>query len=354
MAVRVSAATLHVSRVAAVILALLPLAGVGLFILFAHAATLGYRSLTLTSYFPNATAGYNFSFTNVTAGTIGSIEFELCSNNPLIGTACTAPAGLDAGSASLDTQTGLTGFTISPASTANDIILTRPPSAAPAGNDAFSLGNVVNPSSAGTYYARLMVYSSSDASGTPLDAGGVAFLITDKYSVTAEVPPYLNFCTAVVITGYDCSNAEGSYLNFGRLTSSNTASAQSQLLVATNAGNGYSISYYGTTLTSGNNVIPALATPDISRPGTSQFGMNLVVNSDPDVGSNVQGPGTGMPAADYAEANKYLFVPGDVLASAPAADDYRKYSASYIINISKDQPSGIYVSTINYVALANF
>jgi hypothetical protein len=88
-------------------------------------AVLQQRKLELTDPTPTATSDYAFSFTIATAGTLGSIRFQVCSNDPIVDEPCVAPLGFDASAATLSTQTGETGFVISPASTANNLILTR-------------------------------------------------------------------------------------------------------------------------------------------------------------------------------------------------------------------------------------
>jgi hypothetical protein len=102
------------------------------------------------------------------------------------------------------------------------------------------------------------------------------------------------------------------------------------------------------------NVIPPLTTTDVSRPGVSQFGMNLVANSDPQVGQAPFGLGSGAPTAGYASPNLFKFVPGDTVASVPLPDEARKYTSSYIANVAKGQAAGVYVTTLTYIATGGF
>jgi hypothetical protein len=127
-----------------------------------------------------------------------------------------------------------------------------------------------------------------------------------------------------------------------------------QMVLATNAVSGYNLFLNGTTMTSGNDTIPAMTASDVSRPGTSQFGINLRANTTPAVGANVQGPGLGTPSANYGTADFFRFVPGELIASSPSVTDFSKYTVSYIVNISRDQDPGIYVTTLEYVAVATF
>jgi hypothetical protein len=178
--------------------------------------------------------------------------------------------------------------------------------------------------------------------------------INDAIQITTTVPPYLLFCSGVTIGGFDCAAASGDYINFGNLASSSTGSAQSQLLTATNAGSGFAITVNGSTMTSGNNIIDGMNTRDVSRPGVSQFGINLVANQTPSVGEDPQGTGAAAPTANYSLANFFKFTPGDTIATATTSDEYRKFTASYILNIPNGQTPGVYVTTLTYICLANF
>lgn len=297
---------------------------------------------------------YNFSFSLLQAETLGSIEFQFCSNDPLIGDPCTAPFGFDALNVQLASQSGEGGFFVSGSSTVNDILLTRPASAATAGGTNYTFTQIINPTDAGSYYVRLLTYPTSDGTGTPNDTGGIAYALNSQISLSAEVPPYLLFCVGTDIVGFDCTTATNEYVDFGNFSDTTTSAANTQLVAATNGQGGYGIWVTGTTLTSGNNTIPALAADTASQTGTSQFGLNLVANTKPQVGTSAQGPGVGAVEPNYAVANKYRFVSGEELANAAQADDYRKYTVSYIVNIDKSQPPGVYANTLTYVAVANF
>ncbi len=320
----------------------------------AYGVQLGARSMQLASSQAGATTDYRMSFTLPTTGTLGSIAVEFCSNDPFPNTSCTAPAGMDASAVVLTGQTGATGFSIDPGSTANNIILTRPPAAETTIPVTYDLSNIVNPSSPGSYYARIQTYVTSDASGPASDYGGLAFATTNAITISATVPPYLIFCTGVSIPGNNCVNASGNFVDFGELSPVNARVGHSQFLVATNAVDGFGVTVSGSTLASGNNAIAAMSVNDVSRPGLPQFGFNLRANSTPANGNDPAGPGTGQPLPNYNQPNSYRFVSGDSLVINPAPDDVRVYTSSYIANIPNVQPAGIYVSTLTYVCLALF
>lgn len=313
------------------------------------------RSVRLANSEASATTRYAISFVHQSASPVGSIRFQICANDPLIGQPCTPPAGFGAGAAVLEVETGINGFVISPASTANEIILTRPPAAPPANTAAsYEFSNIVNPTSAGTYFMRVESFASTDATGSHLDYGGLAFNINRSVTINVTVPPFLLFCTGVTIQPYDCGTATGAYTDFGDFSPTTTRTGKLQMLVATNAEFGYTVRAFGTTLTSGVNTITPLAAPDVSRPGVNQFGMNLRANVNPTVGQEVQGSGVASISPGYNTPNTYKFVSGDVIASSTTSDAYRLYTISYIVNIATGQPPGIYVTTLQYIALATF
>ncbi len=320
----------------------------------AHAAHLGNRSMQLSNNDISTTSDYLLAINLTTAGPLGSIRVQFCSNDPLPGTPCTAPSGFDDTAAMLASQSGPSGFSISGASTANQIILSRPVSNAPAGAAEYHFTGITNPSSPGPYFVRIQTYATNDASGPATDYGGIAFYITNSLAISAEVPPYLLFCTGVTISGLNCTNAIGDYIDFGLLSSHKASSASSQMVAATNAIDGYTITVSGTTMTSGNNIINALSASNVSRPGIGQFGFNLRANVAPPKGSDPTGPGSGTPRPNYNQPNIYRFVSGDTIASFPAPDDVREYTASYIANVPSSQAPGIYVATLTYICLGDF
>jgi hypothetical protein len=200
----------------------------------------------------------------------------------------------------------------------------------------------------------LQTFASDDATGPASDYGGLAFATTNLLAVSVEVPPYLIFCTAITIGNLNCANSSGDAINFGELSSSRASTGSSQMLVATNAEDGYSITAHGTTLSSGSNIINALSAPDVSRPGTGQFGLNLRANTAPPGGSEPTGPGVSQPLPNYNQPNIFRFVTGDTVAARPEPENVRVFTVSYLVNVPANQAAGVYVSTITYVCLADF
>jgi len=211
----------------------------------------------------------------------------------------------------------------------------------------------MNPSAIGSFFVRISTYQSVDASGTRLDYGSVVNSINQGVNISTEVPPILKFCVGLTL-GDDCSTDSDSVVNLGDLKTNAVAKGSSQMIAATNAEFGLAIAVYGTSMTSGNNVIAPLINPTISAPGNAQFGLNVRKNTDPVVGQDPSGPGVVVPAARYDTPNRYAFTSGDLVATSPVATDSRKITASYIVNISPAQPPGVYTATLTYICTATF
>lgn len=316
---------------------------------------LGSRSAMMSNNLAGASSDYDMRLSlSDSASQLGSIEFLFCSNSSLMVDPCQAPTGFDATAVTLVNQSGETGFTVSALSNANTIIISRTAAVPSAKDLEYEFAGITNPSSEGSYFIRLITYSSTDASGTPTNHGGLAFAITSAATIQAQVPPYITFCTGITISGFDCSNASGDYIDFGELSPGHVATGEEELLVATNATSGYNINIVGRTMTSGNNTIDALSNNAASIPGKSQFGLNLTANTSPQIGQDPSGPGTGAVTNNYSQPNSFRFNSGELLASSSTVSDYKKYTVSYIVNRPAHQAPGVYATTMTFVALGNF
>jgi hypothetical protein len=339
-------------RLSLAFVALLLVAGL-LRIAIASADQLPTRSIELSNASAGAADTYKLGFDVPQTELLGSVTLQFCVESPLKGTPCTLPAGMDLSGAVLASQTGPGGFSVASIS-GTTITLGRIPVVYGPGAASFTFTGITNPSAVGSYFGRILTYASNDGTGGFSDYGGLAFSINSAVNITATVPPYLYFCVGITITGVDCTTAIGDQLDFGNFSPAIASVGQTQMVAGTNADTGYFIVVSGNTLTSGVNVIPSLTINDVSRPGVSQFGMNLVANTDPQVGQDPSGSGFGAPTAGYGTQNSYRFIPGDTVASVPLPDEARKYTASYVANVAKNQAAGVYVTTLTYIATGGF
>ncbi len=320
----------------------------------AGAADLTSRQIVIGTSRPNTVTAHSFRFNVVSTGTLGSIEFEYCSNSPIVGSPCVAPPGLDVSGANIVLQQGETGFSVHPASTASRLILTRVPSASSPQASRYDLGNIMNPSDQQqSAFVRISTFASTNASGPRADQGAVVFSTARDLTVTGYVPPFLTFCTGITVA-MDCSTTDGDFINFGELLRTLPSSATSQFAGATNDPAGYNVSVHGNTMTSGNNVIPALAVNGGSITGTSQYGLNLRQNNAPTVGQDPAGPGTALITSSYGVQNSFRYVSSDILVDSTLPTEFNRFTVSYLVNVSPAQDPGIYATTMTYVAVAAF
>lgn len=311
----------------------------------AFAAAITARSVTIGSSVASASTTYSFAFTVPSTTAVKSVAFLACTTAS--GT-CTTPSGFSITGSSLSSQpTGLgsaTGWSANTATAGSLRITHATNSTAPSGSQTVSFSSVTNPSATNaTYFFRITTYSDS-AWTTSIDTGTVATSTAGQAQVTATVDETLTFTMAA------------SSVPLGTLSSSVTASGTSTMTASTNAASGYAITVNGTTLQSGASSIAAITTAGGGNSvlNTSQFGINLMANATPSVGTNVSGTGTGAAATNYNTADKFRFVTGETVASATAPTNSNTYTVSYIANIAGSTPAGSYSTLLTYVATSNY
>jgi len=316
------------------------------------------RSLFILDPTPNITTQYTVSLTyNNTAvptTTVGSIDMLFCMD-PIPTDPCDPPAGLDVSGAALSSQTGETGFSILSA-TSNHIVLTRAPAPVNETPSTYVFDNMVNPTdTADSFSIRLSDYASTDATGEIINLGSVLSETSVGVTIETQVPPILVFCVAHQVDQNCDTTTGGNYADMGTLSPDTTLTATSQMAAGTNASGGYVITAYGTTMQAGAHTIAALASPTVSAPGNSQFGINLVANNVPGIGADPDGPSTNANVSGgYNVPDEYMFNDGDVVASAPNVSLVRRFTVSYIVNSPPNLRPGIYTTTITYIATGRF
>jgi hypothetical protein len=312
------------------------------------------RSVTLSSSAPSAvvTNDFRFSF-NSTAWT-GSMVFNYCSNDSRMTSPCDPPLGLDVSGAVLSQQGGNTGFTINTVETTpNKLVLSRTLAPASPVSSRYVFDNIINPSDPNTSaFVRISTHNSVDGTGSYANNGSVAFSTAPNFLVETFVPPFLDICVGITVA-LDCSQVSGDSLDFGILSNRLTRAATSQVAASTNDVNGYSLYVLGSTMTSGNNIIPALVQAP-GQVGNSAFGLNLRQNSNPSIGTDPVGVGTATPSPGYNNPNIFSFVEGSQVASSTLSTDYNRMTVSYIVNVSGNQPPGVYSTTLTYLAAVQF
>ena len=348
------------------------------------AAQITNRSLTLQAgntdggTKPGGVVKHLFDFTIPSGTAIGSIEFKYCTlaAGVPVSSDCVTPAGLVTTSATLGSESGAaTGFTM--VNTTNGApYLTRTASTVTAGAAQYQLANITNPTTTNqTFYVRISTFASTNATGAKTDAGTVAASTATQIVLEGIMPESLVFCTGATIGVNvalvpDCATSTPGAISFNQLFSStDTATATSQMAASTNAGAGYVITVNGPTLTSGSNTVAGMGTTEAIAGihGVSQFGLNLKANTTATstlaVGSEIAtaSNGTnyrGQAATNYNTIDKFKFTSGEAVANSAnggaGGSDAQIYTVSYIVNVPGSQPAGTYTTTLTYICTPTF
>lgn len=320
----------------------------------AAAMRLQDRSLYMQSTEAGATTFYRVSFRYMSPDPVGSVELLFCID-PIPYHPCVIPPGLDVANAELREQAGEIGFSISHRST-NRLILSRAPIAPSSPSSAYTLNNIVNPNQTDQAFSiRMKTHVSTNATGPQIDFGSVRGQATRSIEIATQVPPMLIFCLAEQVADNCLRTNEINYADMGLLSPTDTLIAQSQMAIGTNASGGFAITAHGAPMSAGTNVIDSPTRPTASQPGQNQFGINLVANTTPLVGNDPEGEwANAVVSNDYAQANRYKFASGDIVAYSPNVSLMKKFTVSYVVNSSSDLRAGVYTTTINYVASGRF
>lgn len=245
---------------------------------------------------------------------------DFCQESPLPNDTCTAPIGLDL-SAATATGGNTAGWTI--ATTASQVKVSDVTGIAGGSTVTLELSGITNPSTVGTFYARIYTYSDNTFGtytdpqnvGNRVDYGGIALSINEQVKVTAFVQEEITFCVSGSPMGVNCAGQTSSSLTIGHgappvVDGSQVDSTSGYMQTSTNAQTGAAIrmksnNTCGGLSSDGGATCPIPPSGNAAtgfNPGTADFGMNVA----PGVG----GLGTVTPTAPYNQSagSKYAMV----------------------------------------------
>jgi hypothetical protein len=345
-----------------------------------------------------------FTFNLATTSHLQTILIEECTT-PIPGTTCTSPTGFTAanvasvasqsgwtaGTWAIDTSTVLTGApyncTGSSPGRTNCIAVSRTdPSTTEASGTTVTLAfgggtsdYITNPTTTGTWFARIITYSDT-AYATQVDYGSVASSTATQINVTAKVQETLNFSVGSTVTapGAGCT----AYTDSGGLTLGDVNGAlgtgltyfnHSYFRISTNDLHGAVVDYSGGLPTSGTNTIAGIGTTaTASTTGTPQFGIGIDASdtesgsgysfttlaatapySTANGGGGTQAGSSGSLGGTYAYNTASMTSPIQIASSSsPITCDTG--SVMYMANISNLTPSGVYQTTVSYIAIPTY
>lgn len=140
-------------------------------------------------------------------------------------------------------------------------------------------------------------------------------------------------------------NISSGNIAFGDFTTSSATVTTATFSITNYTSYGYVVQIFGNSPTNGNHSIKSMDTTESSIPGTEQFGINLVANTTPtNFGANPNNGqfGFGVASENYNTGNKFRFVSGEIIASAPKSSGTTLYTISYLVNVSSMTPGGRY------------
>ena len=367
----------------------------GLVPAFASAAQVTERSVELSSSSKAATGvRYNVNFTTVSTTAPAAVVLEFCNDTPLIGAACTAPAGFDASAATASASGYTLEATTAGGTTAKNSVVVEGTFAA-AGSVNIPLTGVANPSNAGALYVRILTYDTvanakayTSAAYTTglLDQGSAAVSITDTVGVSAAVLESMTFCVSGdLITTENCGSVTAPVLKLGEgeedsdvLALSSTAVSEGSIYsqISTNAASGAVVSLKSGTACGGlkrasaTGCDIAAAGADGITAGQAKIGLQVASATNPGTGENSSGTyqayGTSDDTAYYNDSifklnyasnnNTGITSPyGDaVLDTAGAPVNNKNVQLTFGASASNSTPAGLYSTDLSLIATGKF
>lgn len=165
----------------------------------------------------------------------------------------------------------------------------------------------------------------------------------------------------MVVTGATI-NLDTPSSDAGVLTEAETATGSGQFYVRAYLNGSYAVLTLSSAMTNeSGDTIQSLASATASSAGTEQFGINLVDNTSPNIGSNPAlqpdaSYANGEPAPGYDTADQFKYVQGDIIAQhgGEPAWGQTNYTISYIANISSITEAGFYQMVHQITAVPTF
>lgn len=347
---------------------------------FAAAEQLPSRSVQLSSASAAATdVTYIFDFTVNSAA--GAFVVDFCSNSPLVGSACVAPAGMT-----------VAGVTVSPSGYVKNAMDSNTfavaATLAAESTHTVTVSGVTNPSASGVVYARIITYDTltnaqlytpEDLGAGTVDGGTIAFSITDTVGVSGSVLESVTFCVSGTAIGENCTNVAQPVLKLGEQTGdvlALTPSAVSEGViyaqVSTNAANGVTVNLKSSAMQCGGllragggvacDIGPAL--DDGISAGQALFGVK--VEPITDTAPQASGVFKAATGSIYGPLRFSLnFVSGDAsgitstfgdpfLDTDDAPANNKNVALRFGASVSNDTPAGLYSTDLSLIAAGKF
>jgi hypothetical protein len=152
-------------------------------------------------------------------------------------------------------------------------------------------------------------------------------------------------------------------VDLGVISTSTPSAASVSFSITSYLTSGYIVRVYGSPpgnrTGTGTHSLTPLSSPNPSDPGTEQFGINLVANTTPGIGTSpIQAPDStfsfGYAKPGYDTQDQFKYVDGDAIAGSDESSGQTNYTMSIMANISEITPGGRYDGTLVLQVIATF
>lgn len=146
----------------------------------------------------------------------------------------------------------------------------------------------------------------------------------------------------------------GGVFDLGVLDDGQVKAQSTTFTVRNYLSNGYTVQVLGRPPTNTNHELTAMASAAASSPGTEQFGINLAANNLPGPGPFGAVPaqlpdstfGFGYAVSPYGTSNLFKYIEGDTVARSDKSTGVTSYTLSFIANVNKVTPGGVYGTSL--------
>lgn len=220
----------------------------------------------------------------------------------------------------------------------------------------------------GASASQVMAQSSNSKSyqmvETEFGSGGLSESCSDGFCATTSIgqagsgssataPEFMKAAYTEPILEMIITTGES---NLGELTTERTATKIMNVKIRNYLSGGYMLQIIGDPPKYKDHALATPSVPTASKPGSEQFGMNIVKNTTPNIGADpVQEPADagvfGEAEPGYATANMFKYASGDVFARSTQDSGGTDFTITMIVNISNSTPSGHYAGDFSAVLI---
>lgn len=372
----------------------------GLLVGKAHAFPTGgplvNRQITISSSQISATStSYRVAFLPASDYTVRGIIVDFCegADTPIIGdTNCDIPAGFTVGTPTVNDSPGDTGYTnlgngggswtVTAQNSGRTLRMVNSTGVAlddaNATRYAFTLTTATNPSATGTFYARIITYTShngdilSYAPGTEgstdaEDYGGIALSTANRINITAKVQETLTFCVSEADPDPGCTNTTTPLLTLGHganeiLDNTATDTDVAFMQISTNAQSGVTVRMKNSNACGGLSRNGGSTCEIAARGGTAgtipagttaYFGMYVTAGS----GVTAAAPyssGTTQYGMDTTAGTGVTSTYGSTIATSSGPLDNIESTMTYAATATVTTPAGLYSADMTIIATGTF